>query len=118
MKSVFAVIAACAMLSGCGGGGEDKSSPPVVSESKTLADGTQLSYTLSAGTYSVEVTSSNNGVVVSWLGGSGSGCASSAESKALTMTCTLSIQGQLLITNPTTFGLGASEIVSIRVTKG
>lgn len=112
---LFAISAALVLV-GCGGGGQDAGAL-VVSESKTLAEGTQLSFTLPAGTYAAEITSSNNGANVSWIGGSGTGCSSSGEVKVYTSTCALSIQGQLIILNPTTFGLGGSEIVSIKVTR-
>ena len=110
------LISAALILVGCGGGGDDGRTV-VVSESQTLTEGAHLSYTLPAGTYAAEITSSNNGTVVSWVGGSGTGCNASAEVKTYTSTCALSIQGQLLILNPTTFGLGGSEIVSIKVTR-
>lgn len=117
MKSIFAAVVVCAMVSACGGGGDDKNGTIVVAESRTLIEGEQVSYTLTAGAYAVEITSSNNGVIVSWLGGSGAGCVSSAEVKSYTTACTLSIQGQLLVSNPTTFGIGGSEVVSFKVTK-
>ncbi len=110
------VCAMAATLAACGGGDSDDGKE-VVSDSKTLAEGVVVSYTLPAGTYTAEITSSNNGVQVSWIGGSGSGCGTSSEVKTYKSTCNLSIQGQLTVTNPTTFGLGGSEIVSIRVTR-
>ncbi len=113
----IAPFAVAMFLAGCGGGGDDDSGREVVSESRPIGEGVALSYTLPAATYAIEVTSSNNGVVVSWLGGSGAGCATSTEVKTYQTTCTLSIQGQLIITNPTTFGLGGAENVSIRVTR-
>jgi hypothetical protein len=112
----FALSLMVAALVGCGGGGDDDG-VQVVSESRTLGEGIVLSYALTAATYTVEITSSNNGVVVGWLGGSGAGCATSAEVNTYQTTCALTIQGQLTITNPTTLGLGGSEIVTIRVTR-
>ena len=116
MQLKTALISVTLILVGCGGGGDDGGTV-VVSESQTLTEGAQLSYTLPAGTYAAEITSSNNGARVSWVGGSGTGCNTSAEVKTYTSTCALSIQGQLLVLNPTTFGLGGSEIVSIKVTR-
>ena len=113
----IAPLALAVVLVGCGGGGDDDSARDVVSELRTIGEGAALSYSLPAATYAIEVTSSNNGVVVSWLGGSGPGCATSAEVKIYQTTCTLSIQGQLVITIPTTFGLGGAENVSIRATR-
>lgn len=116
MRSTLALISLALTLASCGGGDNNDKSV-VVSESRTLTEGTQLSYTLAAGNYSVEITSSNNGVRVSWVGGSGAGCTASAEVKTYTSTCELSIQGQLIALNPTTLGLGGSEIVSVKVTR-
>jgi len=102
-------------LGGCGGDGDD--GREVANETQTLGEGVQLSYTLPAATYRAEITSSNNGVVVSWVGGSGAGCAASVETKTYTSTCTLSLQGQVVIQNPTTFGLGGSEVVTVRLVR-
>jgi hypothetical protein len=102
-------------IAACGGG--DDSGDKVLDTTETLSEGVSHSYTLEPGTYQASITSSNNGVTVQWLGGSGSGCAGSGESKVYSATCTLSIKGQLIVKNPTLLGLGGSEIVTIRVTK-
>lgn len=112
--SAIAAILLSSILSACGGG--DESSPVVVvNESQTLTEGTQASYTLPAGTYHAEITASNNGVVMNWLGGSA--CATSTEIKTYNVTCSLSIAGQLTILNPTLLGLGGPEVVTIKITK-
>ncbi|MFG6447256.1 hypothetical protein ACG0Z6_03255 [Roseateles sp. BYS180W] len=104
-------------LTACGGGegGDSNGNNVVVNESVTLSEGMFRSYTLSAGNYQAEVTSSTNGVIVEWVGGNN--CAKSAEVKAYSQSCQLTINGQLLVTNPTVLGLGGSEIVTVKVTK-
>ena len=102
----------CLALAACGGG-TDLNSIVVYSDVKTISEGQQLSVVLSPGTYKADISSSNHGVVVSWAGGN---CLASNETKAISVTCTLTIKGQLLILNPTTFGLGGDEITTIKVT--
>ncbi|BDI03211.1 hypothetical protein CATMQ487_01810 [Sphaerotilus microaerophilus] len=102
-------------VAACGGG--DSEGGEVLDTTITLSEGVYHSYTLEPGTYHVSITSSNNGVTVQWLGGSGTGCSGSGEVKVWSATCALSIKGQLIVTNPTVFGLGGSEIVTIRLTK-
>jgi hypothetical protein len=60
-------------LTGCGGGTDTTATAPqpIVSETQTIAEGMQMSYTLPAGAYRAEITSSNNGIIASWVGGSG-----------------------------------------------
>jgi hypothetical protein len=100
-------------LSACGGG-DDGSSTVVVNETKTISEGYYVSYTLDAGTYTAEITASNNGVKVAWVGGS---CTNSDEVKSYKSTCQLTTKGQLTVTNPTVFGLGGDEITTIKVSK-
>lgn len=112
------LIAPVCLLVACGGGGSSSSSSAsnelVFRESQVLEEGATYSWTLPAGTYKANVTSSSSGVVVSWVGG-GAGCTQSGEVKVHSQTCTLVIAGQLLVKNPTTFGLGSSEIASVEV---
>lgn len=126
MSRVFEAIVGLALLgsvAACGGGGGDgdsgggRSPGTVIDSTETLSEGVYHSYTLDAGTYHASVTSSNHGVTIEWRGGSGSGCSGSGEVNAYSATCTLSMKGQLIITNPTIFYSGGSEIVTIRVTK-
>ena len=102
----------CMALAACGGG-SDSNSIVVYNDVKTISEGQQLSVILPPGTYKADISSSNHGVVVSWVGGD---CPTSNETKAISATCTLTIKGQLLILNPTTFGLGGDEITTIKVT--
>jgi hypothetical protein len=115
-KHALVLCLAASQIAGCGGGSDDDNgAQQVVARTETLAEGTQLSYTLAAGTYNANITASNNGVIVSWPGGNN--CATSAETRAYSGTCTLSAQAQIVILNPTTFGLGGSEITTISITK-
>ncbi len=112
-RSVLLAVALSCLVAACGGGDPSLGPDVVYNETVTLSEGQQLSVTLPAGSYMAEVTSSNNGVVVSWVGGS---CLTSAEIKAISASCSLPIQGQLLVLNPTLLGLGGSEIVTVKVT--
>jgi hypothetical protein len=123
-KLILGAVFVASQLIACGGGSDDEatdqgvkasSTIQVVSDTKTLVEGVQISYTLSAGTYMANITSSNNGVIVSWPGGIN--CQGSAETKAYSASCTFGAQGQIVISNPTTFGLGGSEIVTISISK-
>jgi hypothetical protein len=60
------------------------------------------------------LTASNNGVLVEWIGGQN--CPVPSEKKTYSNNCTLTQQGQLKITNPTAFGLGGNEYVTIKTT--
>lgn len=99
---------------GACGGGEDDNTSVVVNKTETIAEGYYFSYTLDAGTYTAEITSSNNGVKIDWVGGS---CTNSAEVKSYKATCQLTIKGQLIVTNPTLLGLGGDEVTTIKISK-
>lgn len=103
----FALVAT---LSACGGGDNDV----VLDTSRTLADGASVSYALEAGTYQAEITASNNGVNIQWVGGN---CSAVSNIKTYVQTCTMSSKGQLTITNPTVLSLGGAEIVTIKLTE-
>jgi hypothetical protein len=117
MKIKIALLSSLVVLfSGCGGGsdGSAVTETVIVNESKVLAEGYSISYPLSAGTYTAEITSNNNGVKIQWLGNAT--CAASTEVKSYSNSCKLAQQGQLNISNPTLLGLGGDEIVTIKVT--
>lgn len=101
------------LVSACGGGNSDSGHQAVYNQTHILAEGEQISITLQKGRYRAEITSNNNGVIVSWIGESL--CPTSSETKEYSADCNLGIQGQLTVTNPTTFGLGGSETTSIKV---
>jgi hypothetical protein len=130
-KIFVAVILSILTLSLCGcgsegggdeGGGQnqivvnDQRTQIVVNDQRTLADGSGVSFALPAGTYHLEATSSGpNGLSVSWLGGNN--CNNLSEVLTYNDNCTLTIAGQLVITNSSTFGLGPSEIITVQVSK-
>lgn len=81
----------------------------------TLAEGESRSWSMSPGTYRLEMTSNPNGASVQWL--PSSGCTNVSEVREYHWDCKLDIKGQLIISNPTTFGLGPTEIVTVRISK-
>ena len=86
---------------------------PAYSELKTVPEGQFVSLSLPKGTYRLELTSAGNGVTVQWIGGVCPGQPS--ETNLHNEACELEQAGQVVITNPTTFGLGADAVVSIAI---
>ncbi|HYR74357.1 MAG TPA: hypothetical protein VEM96_00820 [Pyrinomonadaceae bacterium] len=86
----------------------------VVEWSDWLKDGAAVSWKLEPGTYRLELTANSDGVTAEWVGG---GCPKTQPMREITMTCDMSRAGQLVITNPTTFGLGAAVSTTVKVTK-
>lgn len=74
-----------------------------------------MTWELDPGKYRLEMTSSPYGASVDWL--PSTGCLNAGEVKAYGSECTISIRGQVKVANPTTFGLGPSETVTVRVSK-
>jgi len=93
------------------GGAKDKT---IADELVTLRDGQQWSYKLEPGRYRLESTATGDGVSVEWLGAD---CPAIGERRTTTSLCELTRTGQVVVTNPTLFGLGASSSVTIKVTK-
>ena len=87
---------------------------PVIEWADALRDGGYIAWELPPGLYHLELTASNDGVTAEWLGAN---CPKTRPMTVLGMTCDLPRTGQLVITNPTTFGLGASSSVTLKVTK-
>lgn len=114
-RATSVALLALAALSACGGGNDDDDGTVVKNETQTIDEGIQLSYTLPPGSYRADITASNNGVNVSWVGGNG--CTAATETRAYSQTCTLNIQGQLLVSNPTLLGLGGAEVTTIKITR-
>ena len=88
---------------------------PVYDESRTLKDGEALSVKLPQGVYRLEMTATGDGATVEWLGGNCSGVR--RETKMHEETCELTQAGQVLISNPSSFGLGASSVVTVVIHK-
>lgn len=82
--------------------------------SKVLDDGAGITLKLEPGRYKLEMTANNDGADIEWVGG---GCPKSQPMREATMSCEMSRQGQLIITNPTVFGIGKQVSVTMRLTK-
>lgn len=80
----------------------------------SLKDGERISWKLPAGSYRLELTASNDGDTVEWLG---SNCPATQPMTSLSTSCQMSSDGQLIVTNPTTFGLGAASMTTVKVTR-
>lgn len=90
-------LGAVVLVAACGGDTRD-----ISNQSFDLAPLTFTTIDLDAGTYTAQVSSSPNGVIVGWTGGSGAGCAETALPKrSHVTTCTLTMKGQLMIANVT-----------------
>lgn len=86
----------------------------VTDTSKVLDDGAGITLKLEPGKYKLEMTANNDGADIEWIGG---GCPKTQPMRETTMTCEMPRQGQLVITNPTVFGLGKQVSITVRVTK-
>lgn len=60
------------------------------------------------------MTASGDGATVKWVG---SGCPGSEVEKQYSVACEMTQTGQLIVENPSTFGMGATTTVTIKVTK-
>lgn len=98
------VVSACGILG-------DKT---VVDTRVSLRDGERVAYRLEPGKYRVEITADKDGASVQWVGAN---CPSSRANPTYSGLCELPSIGQVVVENPTTFGLGASSSVTIKVTK-
>lgn len=110
----MAAAAAAVVVAGCGGG-DSFVQVVIVDETRTLAEGGQVSFPLAVGTYRAEITSSRNGVAVVWVGGTG--CAGATETKAYNASCSVDAVGALGLVNPTLLGVPGDEVVSIKITR-
>ncbi len=110
----IATAAAALLVAGCGGG-DSFVQVVIVDETRTLAEGGQLSYPLAIGTYRAEITSSRNGVAVVWVGGTG--CQSATETRTYSASCSVDALGALGIVNPTLLGAPGDEMLTIKITR-
>jgi len=108
------IIAFTLTLASCGGGGSSNGTT-VVNWLGVLGEGQSITWSLNSGTYRLELTSTPNGAGVTWT--PGTGCQNFSEVTAYAFSCTLPINGQLKVNNPTTLGLGPSESVTVKVIK-
>ena len=104
------LIIGLALLAGC-------SMPDrvILDQLTDVGEGKFVAYKMEPGVYKVEVTASQDGVVVRWEGCSCPG--SGKETKSFATICELKQTGQLVIENPTAFGLGAGSTVTVKVTR-
>lgn len=111
--SLFIVL----FLSGCGGGSttNEVGSNIIFNEVRNIPEGNYLIVALPVSKYKAEISTSNKGVKVEWVGGLN--CANSGEVKTYNDSCSMVQKGQIVITNPTTFGLGGDEIVTVKIIK-
>jgi hypothetical protein len=82
---------------------------------ESLKDGEELSYKLDPGTYKVDVTASNDGVTVKFIGCSCPGA--TTETQSFSSICQFAQTGQVAVDNPTVFGSGAGSTVTLKITK-
>ncbi|MEN9373524.1 MAG: hypothetical protein RIR79_1076 [Pseudomonadota bacterium] len=129
----LAPVALVATLCACGGGGS--SDTTVVNESQVIRGGGNISYPLNAGTYTVEVTAANAGVLIEWNGATN--CTGAFYlTRVYKERCTMAVNGQLIIKNPstnntsavvvntaagtipvTTNAIGGDETITIKITR-
>ena len=114
-------VLSLSLFAGCYNAGGSRSGPSifptdrvVVELSNWLDDGASVSWKLDPGTYRLELTANSDGVTAEWVGGS---CPKTQPMRELTMTCEMTRTGQLVVTNPTTLGLGAHVSTTVKVTK-
>ena len=86
----------------------------VVDHITSLQDGASVSWKLEPGSYKLELTANNDGAIAEWIGGS---CPATKPMRTMTVTCNMSGTGQLVISNPTTFGLGKDVNVTVKLTR-
>ena len=79
-----------------------------------LKDGASVSWKLDPGRYKIEMTANGDGCSLEWAGGT---CPGTKETHAYSVLCEMAQTGQVIVTNPTTFGLGASSSVTVKITR-
>lgn len=85
----------------------------LVNDARWLSDGQAVSWRMEPGRYKVELTATGDGASIEWAGVS---CPPAEEAKQYSTICDFHQQGQVVVTNPTTFGLGQATSVSIKIT--
>lgn len=86
----------------------------VIDHSGWVNDGSSISWKLEPGTYRLDLTANNDGATVEWVGAP---CPATQPMRELTTNCQLPRQGQLIVSNPSVFGLGKNVSVTVRVTQ-
>lgn len=88
-----------------------------ITESVALRDGEGMTWAMPSGNYDVTVQvkagdGSANGVTLSWMGGN---CGNVGESQDIHVGCTVDTAASLIVTNPTTLGMGPQVVGLINV---
>lgn len=86
----------------------------VITWADWLRDGASVSWRLAPGVYRLDLTSNNDGVTAEWTGAS---CPKTAPMLRFSTVCEVPGGGVLVVTNPTTYGLGKSCLTTVRVIK-
>lgn len=120
IKKITPAIFAALALSACGGGGKaiDDLINDLLSIERivTLTEGQYITFFLGKGNYTADITSSNNGIKVQWIGATTADCSTkSSETKVYSKQCTMGQNGQITIENPTLLGLGGDEVVTVKI---
>lgn len=103
----FLVISACSNVS-------TPKDVVVIDWANWLKDGESVFWKLDQGKYKLDLTASGDGVDVEWVG---AGCPGAKETRNYSVICQLNQTSQLIVKNPTAFGLGASSSVTVKVVK-
>ncbi len=116
----LAFVLLVATLPGCDGcskvsqaAAEAVETKPTIDQFEQLKDGESRTFRVRAGSYRLQVTATADGAGVTWAGPQ---CQNAKETRVYDSNCTLDQDGQLTISNPTTFGLGATSTVTIKLT--
>jgi hypothetical protein len=89
----------------------------VINRQEWLKDGGYIVWKLPAGIYQLELTSASDGATAEWSGTTNCDFTTRAM-LSMTQRCQMLVNpGQLLITNPTKFGLGPAISINVKVTK-
>lgn len=112
----IACVVMLATFSGGCGSSEPEPEPDVVvvDQIENLKDGYSHSWKLDPGTYKAEMTATGDGATVEWIGSS---CPTSDATNSYSITCEMTQTGQLVVANPSAFGMGAGATVTVKVTK-
>lgn len=111
MSGRYALLV-CVLLGGAGLGCAP-SDVVIVDKMESVADGAGIFYKLEPGRYEVDVTASNDGVTVKFIGCSCPG--TEKETQTFSTICELTQTGQVTIDNPTVFGGGAGSTGTVKI---
>jgi hypothetical protein len=86
----------------------------IVDTAKVLDEGAGITFKLEPGKYKLEMTASEDGAQIEWVGGE---CPKTESMREATMTCEMPRTGQVVITNPTVLAMGDQVSVTVKITK-